>query len=93
MAGVNLLRCLICGVALVTCVHGAAGSVIEASHPHHVAGKSALSVEALPPEDDHTHNEFERRANMRTEEAGNVGGSGSVSITPGTGSLTMTSAS
>ena len=87
------LLCTVCCVALAACVHGAAHSFIEAGQPHHVEGKSALSVEVLPPEGDHTHNEFERTARMRAEEPASVGGSGSVSITPRTGSLTMTSAS
>jgi len=54
----TIRRDVVCGICgLVACVCANAGTVSEGAHPHQ---RESRKVEALPPEQDHTHQDFDR---------------------------------
>ena len=54
----TIRRDVVCGICgLVACVCANAGTVSEGAHPHQ---RKSRKVEALPPEEDHTHQDFDR---------------------------------
>ena len=52
--------CTICGLTACGCAN--AGTFVEAVHPHQRALRAAITreVDALPPEPDHTHQDYDR---------------------------------
>ena len=62
----TIRRDVVCGICgLVACVCANAGTVSEGAHPHQ---RESRKVEALPPEQDHTHQDFDRA--VRIEDVG-----------------------
>ena len=58
--------CVICG--LFACAHLAVLNVTEAMHLHQHEDRPALSVDALPPEPDHAHRDYDRSARIQLTE-------------------------
>ncbi len=50
--------CAICGLA--ACAHLAALGATDAAHPHQSDARPAVTVEALPVEPDHAHQDYDR---------------------------------
>ena len=78
--------CTICGLTACDCAN--AGTFVEAVHPHQRALRAAIAreVDALPPEPDHVHQDYDRSARIQDVNFADAG-SGSRIITPETGSL------
>jgi len=55
--------CTVCGFVVCVC---AAAPLVEALHPHQRGSRTAITreVKALPPEQDHTHREYDRAARI-----------------------------
>jgi hypothetical protein len=59
--------CATCG--LVACAHLAVVGAVEAAHPHGPQSRPAVVAEALPPEPDHGHQDYDRSVRVQLSRA------------------------
>ena len=69
-----MTRCTACALAgLAACAHLAVLSVVEAHHPRESRAGITTEVDALPPEPDHTHQDYDRNAGIVDDNIGVTG--------------------